>query len=66
MQGSWRGPEALWISMEYCGGGSVSDLMHATDAPLDEDIIAYICRETLAGLAYLHAIGKVRLWLQAS
>ena len=27
--------------------------------PLDEEVIAYVCRETLAGLAYLHSIGKV-------
>ena len=59
LQGSWRGSEALWIVMEYCGGGSVADLMHASDAPLDQDMIAYIGAETLAGLAYLHSIGKV-------
>ena len=59
MQGSWRGSEALWIVMEYCGGGSVADLMHASDQPLDQDMIAYICADTLAGLAYLHSIGKV-------
>ncbi|KAK9817161.1 hypothetical protein WJX72_010545 [[Myrmecia] bisecta] len=57
--GSWKRQDALWIVMEYCGGGSVSDLMHASDAPLDEELIAYICAETLAGLAYLHAMGKV-------
>ncbi|KAA6427027.1 MAG: Serine threonine kinase [Trebouxia sp. A1-2] len=57
--GSWRGSEALWIVMEYCGGGSVADLMHASDVPLDQDMISYICAETLAGLAYLHSIGKV-------
>ena len=44
--------------MEYCGGGSVADLMHASDVPLDQDMISYICAETLAGLAYLHSIGK--------
>jgi len=49
----------LWIVMEYCGGGSVADLMHASDVPLDQDMISYICAETLAGLAYLHSIGKV-------
>ena len=46
--------------MEYCSGGSVSDIMAASDAPLDEDLIAYVCRETLAGLVYLHSLGKVR------
>lgn len=45
--------------MEFCGGGSVSDLVHAAEATLEEDIIAYICAETLAGLNYLHSIGKV-------
>ena len=45
--------------MEYCGGGSVADLMHGSDVPLDQDMISYICAETLAGLAYLHSIGKV-------
>ena len=45
--------------MEYCGGGSVADLVHAADGPLDQPIIAYLCAETLSGLAYLHSIGKV-------
>lgn len=52
--------------MEYCGGGSVADLMHASDAALDQDMIAYICAETLAGLTYLHSIGKVWLLLPCS
>jgi serine/threonine protein kinase len=47
--------------MEFCGGGSVSDLVHAADGPIDEDIIAYICAQTLDGLIYLHAMGKVGL-----
>lgn len=33
--------------MEYCGGGSVADLMNITDEPLEEHHIAYICREAL-------------------
>ena len=45
--------------MEYCGGGSVTDLINAADLPIDEDIVAYICGQILAGLAYLHSIGKV-------
>ena len=58
-QGSWAAAGSLWIAMEYCGGGSVADLVHAAEAPLDEATISYICSEALAGLAYLHSLGKV-------
>ncbi|XP_021756630.1 serine/threonine-protein kinase PAK 1-like isoform X2 [Chenopodium quinoa] len=57
--GSYQGEEYLWIVMEYCGGGSVADLMNVTEEPLDENQIAYTCREALKGLAYLHSIFKV-------
>lgn len=57
--GSYQGDEYLWIVMEYCGGGSVADLMSVTDEPLEECQIAYICREALKGLSYLHSIFKV-------
>lgn len=47
--------------MEYCGGGSVSDLITvAKDMHLEEDLVAYLVSEILAGLTYLHSIGKVR------
>ncbi|GFR47257.1 hypothetical protein Agub_g8944, partial [Astrephomene gubernaculifera] len=57
--GSYRHPSELWIVMEYCGGGSVSDLLSAAGEPLPEELIAYICGEALKGLAYLHGLGKV-------
>lgn len=37
----------MQIVMEYCGGGSVADLIGITEEPLDEPQIAYICREAL-------------------
>lgn len=57
--GSWRSADSLWICMEYCAGGSTSDIMHACDTCLDEEVISHICAETLEGLTYLHGLGKV-------
>ncbi|KAF8096338.1 hypothetical protein N665_0312s0025 [Sinapis alba] len=57
--GSYQGEDYLWIVMEYCGGGSVVDVMNVTEEALEEYQIAYICREALKGLAYLHSIFKV-------
>ncbi|XP_051146279.1 serine/threonine-protein kinase 1-like [Andrographis paniculata] len=57
--GSYQWEEYLWIVMEYCGIGSVAGLINATDGPLEEHEIAFICREALKGLAYLHLIFKV-------
>uniref|UniRef100_H2YUX9 Mitogen-activated protein kinase kinase kinase kinase n=1 Tax=Ciona savignyi TaxID=51511 RepID=H2YUX9_CIOSA len=56
--GSYLRRDKLWIAMEYCGGGSMQDIYHVT-GPLDEKLIAYVCRETLKGLAYLHSKGKM-------
>ncbi|CDW52473.1 mitogen activated protein kinase kinase kinase [Trichuris trichiura] len=48
--------DQLWLVMEYCGAGSVTDLVKcAKGASLKEEWIAYICREILRGLAHLHA-----------
>ncbi|KAK3822564.1 MAG: kinase-like domain-containing protein [Linnemannia gamsii] len=47
----------LWIIMEYCSGGSCSDLMKAS--VFKEEYIAIILRELLKGLEYLHGEGKL-------
>lgn len=56
--GSYLRRDKLWICMEYCGGGSLQDIYHIT-GPLTEVQIAYMCKETLHGLAYLHSMGKM-------
>ncbi|XP_026484082.1 mitogen-activated protein kinase kinase kinase kinase 5 isoform X4 [Vanessa tameamea] len=56
--GSYLRRDKLWISMEYCGGGSLQDIYHVT-GPLTELQIAYMCKETLMGLSYLHSMGKM-------
>ncbi|XP_013883798.1 TRAF2 and NCK-interacting protein kinase, partial [Austrofundulus limnaeus] len=43
------------LVMEYCGAGSVTDLIKNTKTKsLKESWIAYICKEILKGLAHLH------------
>lgn len=56
--GSYLRRDKLWICMEFCGGGSLQDIYHIT-GPLSELQIAFMCRETLHGLAYLHGMGKM-------
>uniref|UniRef100_A0A4W5LQJ2 non-specific serine/threonine protein kinase n=2 Tax=Hucho hucho TaxID=62062 RepID=A0A4W5LQJ2_9TELE len=47
--------DQLWLVMEFCGAGSVTDLVKNTKGnSLKEDWIAYICREILRGLSHLH------------
>ncbi|CAF1105745.1 unnamed protein product, partial [Didymodactylos carnosus] len=49
--------DQLWLVMELCTGGSVTDLAKSllkANQRLDECIIAYILRETLKALHHLH------------
>ncbi|CAF2375092.1 unnamed protein product [Rotaria sp. Silwood2] len=50
--------DQLWLVMELCTSGSVTDLaksMLKANERLDESIIAYIIRETLKALYHLHS-----------
>uniref|UniRef100_A0A8C0FFJ1 Mitogen-activated protein kinase kinase kinase kinase n=1 Tax=Bubo bubo TaxID=30461 RepID=A0A8C0FFJ1_BUBBB len=73
--GSYLRRDKLWICMEFCGGGSLQDIYHdlsevgpwrerktpplLVTGPLSEQQIAYVSRETLQGLYYLHSKGKM-------
>ncbi|KAI5967438.1 hypothetical protein KGF57_000381 [Candida theae] len=48
----------VFIVMEYCGGGSCSDLIKF-QKKIPENIVGYIIKKVLTGLAYLHAEHKV-------
>ncbi|XP_060113495.1 mitogen-activated protein kinase kinase kinase kinase 1 [Heteronotia binoei] len=56
--GSYIQFNKLWICMEFCGGGSLQDIYQVA-GPLSELQIAYVCREMLQGLSYLHNQGKI-------
>lgn len=55
----------LWICMEYCGAGSVSDIMRLRKKTLTEDEIATILCDTLKGLEYLHRRRKIHRDIKA-
>lgn len=67
--GSYLKGSMLWIIMEYCSGGSCSDLvsgftMHRSSRQMKagvfrEEYIAILARELLKGLEYLHEEGKL-------
>ncbi|CAH8461032.1 unnamed protein product [Schistosoma guineensis] len=45
--------------MEYCGGQSMQDIYLYTRRPLEEDCIAFVSRETLQGLNFMHNRGRI-------
>lgn len=51
--------ETLWIVMEYCGGGSIADILK--HFPLPTDQIALVAREVLKGLLYLHSREQLKI-----
>jgi serine/threonine-protein kinase 24/25/MST4 len=55
--GSYLKGSDLWIVMEFCAGGSCSDLLRPGIIP--EDYIMIIIRELLLGLDYLHSDKKL-------
>eukprot|EP00475_Leptophrys_vorax_P033281 TRINITY_DN5208_c0_g1_i1.p1 TRINITY_DN5208_c0_g1~~TRINITY_DN5208_c0_g1_i1.p1 ORF type:complete len:763 (-),score=166.95 TRINITY_DN5208_c0_g1_i1:15-2243(-) len=55
--GIW-GPDRqdrLWIMMDFCAFGAVTDLLRIADMPISEDQIKWLLSCTLRGLAYLHS-----------
>ena len=40
--------------MDYCGCGSIKDVMKKTKETLNEPQLSFVCAETLKGLIYLH------------
>lgn len=53
-------PGELWIVMEYCEGGSMTDLIEASNGyALPEDSIRVVCASIVLGLEYLHGVANV-------
>lgn len=64
--GSYFKNSDLWIVMEYCGAGSVSDIMRQLKKTLNETEISVILKDTLLGLQYLHSRRKIHRDVKAA
>ena len=63
--GSYLKDNDLWLILEFCNPGSVSDLMKITKRTLNELEIASICQFVLKGLEYLHDTKKIHRDIKA-
>ncbi|XP_023248859.1 serine/threonine-protein kinase 4-like [Seriola lalandi dorsalis] len=63
--GSYFKNSDLWIVMEYCGAGSVSDIIRIRNKTLTEEEIASILQSTVKGLEYLHFMRKIHRDIKA-
>ncbi|KAJ3388990.1 Serine/threonine-protein kinase 4 [Lobulomyces angularis] len=63
--GSFLNDNYLWIVMEYCGAGSVADIMRLCNTVMTEEQISVICSFTLSGLSYLHSYRKIHRDIKA-
>ncbi|KAH3668847.1 hypothetical protein OGAPHI_002602 [Ogataea philodendri] len=55
----------MWIVMEYCGAGSCADFLKCFKR-LDERVVAFILRDTVRGLEYLHSMNKIHRDVKAA
>lgn len=56
---------ALWVLMEYCEYGSVKDIMAHNGGALVENDIAFIMKDVIVGMDYLHNRGIVHRDIKA-
>lgn len=52
--------DKLWVAMEYMGGGCLTEILEQFDTlQMNEEQIAWVCQETLKGLAYIHSLHRI-------
>jgi len=57
---SFRVESQLWVVMEYMGGGCLTEILEQFDyCQMTENHIAWVCKETLKGLKYIHSLHTI-------
>lgn len=49
----------LWIIMEYCAGGSMSDIFEIRQCPLEEEYLRAVVAYSVLGLVHLHNLMSI-------
>jgi len=57
--------DKVWIVMDYCGVGSVRDIIDTTERTLSENQISYLIASTLDAVVYLHQQGIIHRDIKA-
>ena len=55
----------LWLVMEYCDGGSLSDIMKTLKKPLSEHEVSAVLRSVINSLIYVHSLGRIHRDIKA-
>lgn len=56
---AYQSKREIWIVMEFCEGGSITDMMRSTESTFAESSIRVICASMLLGLCDLHDAGVI-------
>lgn len=57
--------DKLWLVMEYCDGGSLSDVMETLGHGLTETEVASVCAGVLKSLIYVHSLNRIHRDIKA-
>ena len=58
-RGAFQKGSSVWIVMDFCAGGSLSDVMHCCSHTFSERQVGAIMKMALHGLAALHRVGVI-------
>lgn len=64
---SFRVEDKLWVAMEFMGGGCLTEILEQFEhVRMKEQHIAWVCQETLRGLAHIHSLHRIHRYLVVS